>query len=117
MHQHFTASLIGKTPFFLMVTLLAGMALSAIPLLVARAAEFNVACDVTQLINAINTANGNGEADTINLAAGCPYTLTDGPFLADGSNGLPSIASEITINGNGATIERSSEGGTPGVFS
>ena len=31
----------------------------------------------------------------------------------DGSNGLPSVTGEITINGNGATIERSSDGGTP----
>ena len=72
-----------------------------------------VTCDVTDLINAINTANDSGGADTINLATGCTYTLTDGPFSANGDNGLPSITSQITINGHGATIERSSEGGTP----
>jgi predicted outer membrane repeat protein len=72
-----------------------------------------VTCDVNQLINDINTANGSGGADTINLAADCTYTLTDGPFSANGDNGLPSITSEITIHGNGATIERSSGGDTP----
>lgn len=45
-------------------------------------------------------------ADTLELAANSTYTLPDGPFAADGANGLPSITSEITINGNGAIIER-----------
>jgi len=107
--QHFTASLIRQNfAFFLMTTLLVGLAWGAIPLPVARAAEFTVPCDVTELRNTINAANGNGQADTINLAAGCTYTLPDGPFPADGSNGLPSITSQITINGHGATIARAS---------
>jgi len=68
---------------------------------------------VAALINAITTANGNGEADIINLAADGTYTLTAVDNNTDGPNGLPSITSEITINGNGATIQRSSAGGTP----
>jgi len=40
-------------------------------------------------------------------AAGCTYTLTEVNNDIDGPNGLPSITSAITINGNGATIERS----------
>ncbi|MGH7801374.1 MAG: autotransporter domain-containing protein [Thermodesulfobacteriota bacterium] len=66
-----------------------------------NSAVFNVpAGDVTALINAINMANGNGEDDTINLAAGT-YTLTAVNNNTDGPNGLPSITSNITINGAG----------------
>jgi len=65
------------------------------------AATFHIASgDVAGLVAAINTANGNGEADTINLAAGT-YTLMAG--------GLPAITSEIEIIGAGAattTVER-----------
>ena len=113
MHQHSVASLIRKTLFFLVATLLAGIALSTIPPLTARADEFNVGCNVADLIQAITDANGNGQPDTINLTLGCSYTLTTTNNTNDGPNGLPSITSVIAINGNGATIERSSEGGTP----
>ena len=59
--------------------------------------------DVPCLIDAINEANANGEANTIRLAAGT-YTLTeadngDSPFAA---NGLPVITSPLTITGRGA---------------
>src|SRR3954469_19808542 len=41
------------------------------------AATFNIADgDVTGLKSAITTANGNGQANTINLASGGTYTLT-----------------------------------------
>lgn len=85
--------------------------------LMALAATVDVACaDVSGLIAAINTANGNGEDDVVNLnsndVAGCTYPLVSGDNDTDGSNGLPSILSDgghrLTINGNGATIERSS---------
>jgi hypothetical protein len=68
------------------------------------AAGIDVPCDADELINAINTANSDSEADTLNLTAGCTYTLT---AAADTTHGLPSITSEIIINGNRATIERS----------
>ena len=60
---------------------------------------------------AIMEANALPGADTINLAAGETYTLSDpvSPSLA----GLPGITSTITINGNGATIKRSAAVGTP----
>jgi len=64
----------------------------------------NLSCpsgDVTCLIAAINTANGNGEEDTIMLAAGT-YTLTAVDNATDGANGLPSITSVLTIQGAGA---------------
>ena len=59
--------------------------------------------DVPCLIDAINEANANGEANTIRLAAGT-YTLTeadngDSPSVA---NGLPVITSPLTITGRGA---------------
>ena len=71
------------------------------------AAEFNVGVsDVTGLISAINSANANGEADTINLTSSSPYTLNTMNNITHGANGLPLVTSEITINGNGATITR-----------
>src|SRR5205823_4742504 len=81
-----------------------------------EAATFNIADgDVAGLKSAINTANANGQADTINLAAGGTYILT----TADNNsiNALPIIVNEvagvdITINGNHATIARTTSGGT-----
>ena len=58
------------------------------------------------LIAAIQTANAQG-GGTINLAAACTYTLTSRPFNdGHGPDGLPTIATGITIEGNGATITR-----------
>ncbi|MGH8714621.1 MAG: IPTL-CTERM sorting domain-containing protein [Casimicrobiaceae bacterium] len=74
----------------------------------AIAAVFNVAAgDTAGLIAAINTANGNGVANTINLAGGT-YNLSaaDNSTVAGGANGLPVIVSTLTIIGNGATIAR-----------
>ncbi|MBA2377289.1 MAG: hypothetical protein H0V75_14380 [Rubrobacter sp.] len=80
----------------------------------AKAADFDVGNgDVAGLKAAINAANQNNEADTISLADNGTYTLTEVDNTAEGSNGLPQIASEITIEGNGATIQRSDADGTP----
>ena len=86
----------------------------------AQAATFNVADgDVAGLIAAINTANANcAAATTINLAPGGTYTLTavaENPpeYNAPAAVGLPVIRVSITINGNGATIRRSTASGTP----
>ncbi|MDP1615569.1 MAG: choice-of-anchor Q domain-containing protein [Methylococcales bacterium] len=71
------------------------------------------------LINAIENANtdidtdgvntgcpaGSG-ADSINLGASATYTLTAINNTTDGDNGLPSISSVVTVNGNNATIKR-----------
>jgi hypothetical protein len=58
------------------------------------------------LIAAIQNANTH-EGGTITLAADCTYTATDGSFrYGEGPNGLPLISTEITIEGNGAVIER-----------
>jgi len=113
---------------FVIVTMLAGGALGLSP--VVHAATINVVAglvivavdDQCSLIEAIENANntttgqphtdctaGNpGGADTIVLPTGGTYTLTVVNNATDGPNGLPSITSEITINGDGATIERSS---------
>ena len=68
----------------------------------SQAADF--ACpagDVACLIAAINTANANGEANTITLEAGT-YTLTAVDNDTDGPNGLPSVTGVVTIKGAGA---------------
>jgi len=66
------------------------------------------ATDAASLINAITTANGNAEADTINLTG--DITLTAFDNNTDGENGLPSIAADggnkLTIDGMGFTIAR-----------
>jgi hypothetical protein len=69
-------------------------------------AMFNVgAGDVAGLIAAINTANGNGQSNIINLTAST-YNLTAINNFWYGPDGLPAISSNLTINGNGATIQR-----------
>jgi hypothetical protein len=83
-----------------------------------QAATFNIAdSDVLALISAINSANGNGQDDTINLATGGSYSLTSVNNSTDGPNGLPVITADggrfLNINGNGALLSRSSAGGTP----
>ena len=79
-----------------------------------RAAIFPIADgDVTGLKNAITTSNSNAQDDTIELAASGTYTLT---VRDNALNGLPRILPDgghtLTIHGNGATIQRSSVGGT-----
>jgi hypothetical protein len=78
----------------------------------------NVPCKTNNLIKAIADANTTPVDDTINLKAGCTYKLVsvDNNTSALGATGLPLIADaatagKLTINGNGATIERSSAKG------
>lgn len=71
-------------------------------------AVFN-ANDVNQLLQSIQNANATPEADTINLAANTIFELTRAEGPTDGfygATGLPVILDDITINGNGATIQR-----------
>ncbi len=81
----------------------------------AHAAALQVSCDVAELIVAINTANSTPEADTLELAADCVYELTavDNADEVQGGSGLPVIATEITIHGNNATIQRSGANAIP----
>jgi hypothetical protein len=78
---------------------------------VTQAATYNVGNgDVAGLIAAITAANSSPAPNTINLASAGTYTLT---AVDNGVNGLPAITNSMTINGNGATIQRSSAAGTP----
>jgi len=80
----------------------------------ARAATFSAA-DVPSLISAINSANSNSEADTINLT-GSIYELSAIDNSSFGPSGLPIISAgggQLTINGNGAILRRSTVDGTP----
>ena len=54
------------------------------------------------LVHCIDTANGNGEDDTIVLAAST-YSFT---AANNGANALPVVTSTLTIQGNGAVVER-----------
>jgi hypothetical protein len=84
----------------------------------SQAATFNIADgDVAGLIAAIQAANASG-GSTINLAPHGNYILTavadsSPDYQSSGAAGLPYIRSQITINGNGATIQRSTASGTP----
>lgn len=73
---------------------------------VAHAATINVGCNADELIAAINTANAD-PGSTLHLAEGCLYKLqaVDNTGV-NGANGLPQIGTTMTINGNGATIQR-----------
>src|SRR4051812_35085172 len=83
-----------------------------------NAAVFNIPDgDVAALKTALTLANANGEADTINLAANGNYVLTAPDNSVNGPNGLPLVKNDtagldLTINGNGATIQRSAAAGT-----
>jgi hypothetical protein len=79
------------------------------------------AASVKELINDISVANKGGGANTITLTAATtsPYVLTAVDNMTDGPTGLPVIrggtkADNLTIVGNGDTIERSTVSGTPG---
>jgi hypothetical protein len=69
------------------------------------------------LIEALDNANSDSDTsggdcpagsgpDTIELGMGAVYTLTAVHNTTDGANGLPSITSEIVINGDNSTIVR-----------
>lgn len=83
----------------------------------ANGATFNIANgDVFTLQNAITTANSNGQDDTINLAAGGTYIISSiyTPSGGRPDDGLPAIGEaghSVTVNGNGATIYRSTSSG------
>ncbi len=74
----------------------------------AHAAVVNVACDSAALAAAVAAANASDEPDTLNLSPGCIYGFS----LSDSTNpdsALPRATGTLTLNGNGAAIERASE--------
>jgi len=72
------------------------------------------ASSVTELIADINAANGAGGANTITLAPGAAFNLSAADNATD-ATGLPVVAAgnDLTILGNGDTIQRSTARGTP----
>jgi hypothetical protein len=75
------------------------------------------AATVTALVADISAANTAGGSNTITLTASTtsPYVLTAVNNTTNGATGLPVIAAldNLTIVGNGDTIERSTATGTP----
>jgi hypothetical protein len=82
------------------------------------------------LADAVHNAEAGTAAATIDLAAGCTYTFTAADLSAEsvtlagtataidldgwyGPAALPAIATAVTIDGDGATIARSTAAGTP----
>jgi len=72
----------------------------------------STAADIATLRQAIVTANGTAGPDTIRLSINCTYTISNvNPSGGSqtswyGPTALPAIASDITIEGQGATIQR-----------
>jgi uncharacterized repeat protein (TIGR01451 family) len=85
----------------------------------AASASVSVGCaggvgDTAALVSAIVSADSSAGPTTISLASGCTYTFTV-PYQGIpasplaywyGPSALPAIASSITIDGDGATIQR-----------
>ena len=74
-----------------------------------------IAASVADLIADINAANLAGGSNTIELVAGKTFTLTAVDNTTNGANGLPVIVAgdNLTIVGNGDTIQRSTDPDTP----
>ena len=64
------------------------------------------AASVAELIADINLANQAGGSNTITLAPKTTFTLSRVDNTTDAGNGLPVITSNLTIVGNGDTIQR-----------
>ena len=73
------------------------------------------AATVSDLIADINAANAAGGTNTITLAKKATFTLTEVNNTTDGPTGLPAITAgdNLSIVGNGDTIQRSTASGTP----
>lgn len=82
----------------------AGMVVVAGP--AARAAT--APCSASGLVAAVAAANTTAGGGTVTLPGGCTYTLTAADNSTDGPTGLPRITGDVTVQGNGDTITRSS---------
>jgi predicted outer membrane repeat protein len=71
-------------------------------------AEIIVACDVSDLIDAINDANADSDTTKLILDPNCtyPFTAKDNDDGGQGPNGLPIVTTKIIIEGNNATLDR-----------
>lgn len=82
------------------------------------ASTYTIPCSTSDLTTKFAQLANATSANTINLAEDCVYTFTEPYGSSDvGANGLQQLnhksTGALTINGNGATIQRSSESGTP----
>jgi hypothetical protein len=79
----------------------------------ASAATYDVPCGAAWLVAAIEQVNGIPGGNTLNLAPGCTYTFTS--RYGDTEWALPNVSGTLTINGNGAIIERSTSAQSMGI--
>jgi predicted outer membrane repeat protein len=72
------------------------------------AAAINVACDVGDLIDAVNDANANSDTTRLILEPNCiyPFTNKDNSDGGQGPNALPIVTTKIVIEGNNAILLR-----------
>jgi predicted outer membrane repeat protein len=103
-----------KSLVFIVILLVSGLILYVEPLPTVQAATFTIADgDIAGLVQAINTSNNNGQlSNVINLASAGNYTFNSA-FNASPESALPTITSNLVINGNGARIRRNTASGTP----
>jgi hypothetical protein len=68
-------------------------------------------CSLRAALDAVNAAGGG----VIRLTRGSVHTLTGVAAVngLEGGSGLPSVTAEVTVEGNGAVVERSPAPGTP----
>ncbi len=76
-------------------------------------AEINVACDVDDLIQAVHSANANSDTTKLILDPNCTYAFLykDNDDGGQGPNALPIVTTNIYIEGNNATLLRSTSFG------
>jgi hypothetical protein len=79
------------------VTVVAG---GVMPAVAEAATATKVSCSTPALVSAVS---GAASGATLSLAKGCTYVLTAA---------LPAVAQDLTIDGNGATLQRSTAAGT-----
>jgi hypothetical protein len=77
------------------------------------ASAATVSCDTPSLISAIAAANGTPGGSTLVLSTGCVYKLESANNTTDGGTGLPVITGQVTVQGAGDTITRSTASGVP----
>jgi predicted outer membrane repeat protein len=71
----------------------------------AQANEVEIGCTVDELVNNLNFANEYPDEDTLILPIGCVFELS---YPTPGIHTFLSISNDLIIEGNGATILRSS---------
>ena len=73
----------------------------------ANALDVNGGCSAGSLRSNVNAANGTVAADSISLNKKCKYVFSDGVF---GTDSAMTVTEDLTIYGNGATIEIDKKG-------